>query len=119
MLAISSQDYFAPIKVKTKDGLIMWRINYKHAESFQVAGNFVYTILDIPVDEVETSERERLSFIYDGASVKPHPRTLRIFGSEKCGRFTRVLANNQEAFATFQWTEQYGYTYVSTETRQG
>lgn len=86
MWAITSERYTAPVKdvldPETKEQL--WRIyGYREDENYNIVLTdytvrrepFVYTIQD-------RQSGERASFIYDGSSVKPAPRTLRLYGAE-------------------------------------
>lgn len=88
MLAVSNREYYIPRKVN-EDG---WAIRHRNGD-VTLSKQFTYTV--ISEDFYGKGEPERLSFIYNGRSVKPSPRTLRIFGSKYCSWWTAELANNE------------------------
>lgn len=91
MLAISSTKYRIPIK-KVTDGLTRWMIISRIGEDRLVAVKFNYTITVKFGDEF----CERFTAHYDGSSVKPAARTLRVFGSERCQRVVSFLSSRDD-----------------------
>lgn len=90
MLAVSDQDYYLPVHVEQADGSTQWVLRHKQSGDLIVSQHFTYTV----IDHLDRAAKDnRLSFEYQGKSVKPTPRTLRRFGSTNCGSFTQVLAN--------------------------
>lgn len=94
MLSISNKYYSTPLR--QKDGTnVYWRVNRGNGsnECLNVK-KFSYTIrLQTTTSDGNTYAIDRMTFLYDGSSVKPAPRTLRIFGSEGVARITKLLAN--------------------------
>jgi hypothetical protein len=90
MLAVSDQEYYLP--VKTGEGeATQWWLYRKNSDDVVMSKHFTYTVIN---HFVHSDQPARLSFEFQASSVKPKPRTLRVFGAEVCNRFTRVLANN-------------------------
>lgn len=97
MLALSSKQYKVPcVGRRDKDGKpIGWVIRSQDGtEAIGVSKPFNYTIF------CEYSNRVgRYTFTYDGASVKPTARTLRILGSECASRVVSRLCQNERNIA--------------------
>lgn len=88
MLAVNDGKYLLPVKIRSMDGQTVWRLFRKGASDYITSARFNYTI-DFP-----GSNNDRLTFEYDGASVKPAPRTLRLEGASMCSAFVSVLSSN-------------------------
>lgn len=103
MWAINSTRYLPPVKCDQGDAwyIIEWKVDetgdIKHVAKTIRADAFNYTFKN-------DRTGERLTFIYDGASVKPMYRTLRKYGAEALQPIVARLANLNE-FCTpgFVW----------------
>lgn len=108
MWAIDSRRYSIPAQVKTQDSdTIQWQLvvadecednKFRAREKVLRKDPFVYTA-------VNTENGERMSFMYDGSSVKPAMRTLRKYGAKALQPVVAFLAN--------QVVEEDGSCYTS------
>lgn len=114
MLSVSGKEYCIPMKTCDEWDEVCWRLYRRPTHSaiaseYVVAKSFNFTLwlkLDTPGNTYEITVRdcrvlrpytlERATFIYDGESVKPTGRTLRIFGSERLEPVVKWLAFNRE-----------------------
>lgn len=93
MLAINSYQYCTPIRFKSEeDGQINWKIYYYKESNYIVASHFVFTFVEGPF---------KASFTYSNASVKPTPRTLRVYGASALKDFVSKLSCNSDLQARF------------------
>lgn len=85
MLAAHSRDYCIPYRSPAWAEHHCWCLE-RRCESGYIevltSFNFKYTM---PLFHVESYRSERLTLIYDCESVKPTPRSLRVFGAEVTG----------------------------------
>lgn len=95
MWAIDSKRYSIPALVKTQDSdNVQWHLQvteddddgYRPMEQVLRKDPFVYTV-------VNTETGERMSFVYNGTSVKPAYRTLRKYGAQALQPVVAFLAN--------------------------
>jgi len=96
MWAVDSKRYSIPAQVKTQDSdNIQWQLvatdrcednSFRAREKVLRKDPFVYTA-------VNTENGERMSFMYDGTSVKPAMRTLRKYGAKALQPVVAFLAN--------------------------
>lgn len=100
MLAVNSKRYRIPQRIRDGDG-VAWILKPTGQDFGEVTRveRFTYTYL---------YNGQRASFVYDGASVKPSPRTLRVFGAEKTGSVVKFLASNTEQDADYNWFDLFG-----------
>lgn len=101
MLAVSDTNYYLPVKTVQDDGSIVWVIQRRDSVEKIMTSQFKYTI---GVSHVLPAI-DRITFEYNGRSVKAAPRSLRICGAERIEWFTKVLAN--------QTTPSTYYEFVS------
>lgn len=88
MLSVSAQDYFVPVKVVEK-GIMYWTFSRQSSEEVIAAKRFNYTIF--------RDDGGKMTFTYDENSVKPSPRTLRIYGpTGDVGKVVSALSRNTE-----------------------
>lgn len=88
MLSVSAQNYFVPVKVVKGDDMC-WSLHRQDVLEFTATKRFNYTIF--------VDEGGKMTFTYDENSVKPSPRTLRIYGpTGKLGKVVSVLSQNTE-----------------------
>jgi len=98
MLSVSNVDYAPPIRIFNEDGSLMgWLLEGKgsrEGEDLQIGSQkpFNYTI--IPLGSVGI--KERLTFMYDGLSVKPSARSLRVYGTANLGKLVKALARCED-----------------------
>jgi len=85
MLSVSAMDYYVPVQI-SQDNMVSWRLDRRGSDEFTSATKFNYTAF---------FENDKATFIYDGPSVKPSPRTLRVFGSEWTSKAVSILSRNQ------------------------
>lgn len=91
MLSVSNWDYQIPAKVNASTpSETSWLMKNRKGSDKVLASQFNYTIH--LVNAADDSEG-RLTFTYDGVSVKPTSRTLRIYGSECISRIVSVLCS--------------------------
>lgn len=93
MLAVSFNKYELPLKVIDSDNLtVSWSLTRRNSTANDriEATKFAYTF-DL-LDE-EANIDDRFTAIYDGDSVKPAPRTLRVFGADSCSRVVSLLSS--------------------------
>lgn len=76
MLSLSSKNYSIPVKEDDGSGIIKWRLFSLRGDDVTVASTFRYVI----IIQYDGGEQDRLSFMYDGNSVRPDGRTLRLYG---------------------------------------
>jgi len=95
MLAVSNYKYEIPVRQELKDGTVVWTL-YRKGNSMEsiTTDKFTYTLNLIDMMD----EKDRISFIYDRASVKLTPRCLRIIGAsnERVNDLLKFLATNRE-----------------------
>jgi len=89
MLAISSTKYYLPVKL-TGDSGIRWLLVARKGDDQTFATKFNYT-LQVKFEDDEFCDR--FTACYDGSSVKPAARTLRVFGAERCQRVVSYLSS--------------------------
>jgi hypothetical protein len=87
MLSVSSLNYYVPVKANNVQGSVGWLLYRKDSDEITFARQFNYTVVD---------GTRRATFSYDGKSVKPSPRTLRIFGAQRTGDCVSYLSQNVE-----------------------
>lgn len=87
MLSVSSLNYYVPVKADNVQGSVGWLLYRKDSDEITFARQFNYTVVD---------GTRRATFSYDGKSVKPSPRTLRIFGAQRTGDCVSYLSRNVE-----------------------
>jgi hypothetical protein len=92
MLAISGKLYEIPIKCISDTKDVYWSLVRRNSDGEDriEASKFSYTF-DLLDDA--TNIKDRFTAIYDHASVKPAPRSLRIFGAERCSKLVSGLSN--------------------------
>lgn len=86
MLALSSKQYFLPIRVE-ECGNISWYLDDRRGGTTVIATQFTYTVFD---------EGDKLGFIYDGVHVRPTYRTLRRYGANVLQFAISRLSSNVE-----------------------
>jgi len=90
VLAVNSDKYCLPVRIKDEDGEVTWKL-YSDADlsdcGYLVAAFFNYTCV---------SSGTKATFKYSGGSVKPSARTLRIYGAEVLQSVVRDLATNKD-----------------------
>jgi hypothetical protein len=91
MLAVNGKEYLVPVKTVDSDGGVAWKLIHHElsgatADDYTIAKRFNYT---------QGNGSERVTFTYDAASVKPNPRTLRVYGAEQLQRLVSALALNE------------------------
>ena len=99
MLAVSDAKYYVPIKTINDDGSVFWVMRRKGVVEEIASEHFKYTI-DISAIAPKTA---RMTFEYNGASVKPAPRTLRMCGAKFVESFTKRLANQTAPGMRFEF----------------
>jgi hypothetical protein len=105
MLTISDKEYLMPIREVQDDGTVIWHIERKSGNWEVISSkHFQYTIHVTKV----LPEIHHLTFVYDGRSVKPAPRTLRLLGSQMAEKFTAKLANNEKRVIIYQAMKSNG-----------
>lgn len=88
MLSVSAQEYFVPVKVVKGDDMC-WSLHRRDSEEYTATRRFNYTIFG--------DEGGKMTFTYDENSVKPSPRTLRIYGPMgNLGKVVSALSRNTE-----------------------
>lgn len=92
MLAVNGKEYLVPVKTVDSDGGVAWKLVHHEfsgatADDYTIAKRFNYT---------QGTGSERVTFTYDAASVKPNPRTLRVYGAEQLQRLVSALALNEK-----------------------
>lgn len=86
MLSVDSKTYAMPcLDLET----MMWYINRLDNDETIVSSTFHYTTWN--------DDGERLTFKYNGKSVSPTPRTLRLFGAENLKSIISELASARPA----------------------
>lgn len=78
MLAVSDGKYELPVKQTSPDGEVFWLLRNKEHNDIMRAKRFNFTLL-----AGADAESDRMTFTYDGNSVKPTARTLRKHGAAK------------------------------------
>lgn len=78
MLAVSDGKYELPVKQTSPDGEVYWIIRSRTHNDVTRAKRFNFTLLT-----GADAETDRMTFTYDGNSVKPTARTLRKHGAAK------------------------------------
>lgn len=88
MLAINSGKYQTPVRMKDADGETVWKLVPVSGMEldYMVAYTFNYTWTD---------GEWRATFHYEGGSVKPSPRTLRVYGAEVLRDVVLALATHE------------------------
>lgn len=95
MWAINSREYLPPIKTLDESNHVVWLIHryvrtsegkVRITEEVYRPGEFTYTF-------IQPESGDKMSFVYDGASVKPTFRTLRLYGAEKLQPVVAIMAN--------------------------
>jgi len=89
MLAVSGARYYLPVK-QTGDQGVYWLLIPREGEDRMFAPKFNYT-LRVKFEKDEFCER--FTACYNGKSVKPAPRTLRVFGAQRCQRVVSYLSS--------------------------
>jgi hypothetical protein len=85
MLSVSSLNYFLPVRTINSDNEVRWWLNRIDSDDAVYAKSFNYTVID---------GDEKATFVFNGSSVKPSPRTLRIYGAERTGSYVSILSRN-------------------------
>lgn len=85
MLSVSSLNYYVPVRADDVQRGIGWLLYRKDSNEITYATQFNYTVVE---------GARRATFSYDGKSVKPSPRTLRIFGAQRTGDCVSYLSQN-------------------------
>lgn len=85
MLSVSSLNYYIPVKTNNVHNGIGWLLYRRNSDEITYAKQFNYTVVD---------GTRKATFSYDGKSVKPSPRTLRIFGAQRTGDCVSYLSQN-------------------------
>lgn len=100
MLAINSSKFSVPVRMKSADGDTVWKLisDIGIGLDYMVAYTFNYTW---------TYGEWRATFHYEGGSVKPSPRTLRVYGAEVLEDVVLALATNQDECFDFDFTILY------------
>jgi len=95
VLAISSKLYEIPIKCISSNKDVYWSLVRRNSDGEDriEASKFSYTF---DLLDAATNIKDRFTAIYDHASVKPAPRSLRIFGAERCSKLVSGLSNYTE-----------------------
>jgi hypothetical protein len=91
MLAVTNKDYYMPCYDVVAE---CWCLNRRRSAETIFTKRCNYTLFI----NRKTGENERLTFTYDGTSVKPSGRTLRIFGAKNSSWYTSRAANNHEMY---------------------
>jgi hypothetical protein len=78
MLAVSDGKYELPVKHTSSNGDVYWMIRSRTHNDVVSAKRFNFTLL-----ADADAETDRMTFTYDGNSVKPTARTLRKHGAAK------------------------------------
>lgn len=92
MLAVSGTRYHLPIKVSGDTG-VSWLLVPRKGEDRTIAHTFNFTMR---VKFIKDEFCERFTARYDGSSVKPAGRTLRVFGSDRCQRVVSYLSSKDK-----------------------
>lgn len=103
MLAISSDRYKVPRRAVDNEHQVQWMIEPINGSrnGVLIAYQFTYTFVEGPF---------KASFTYDRTSVKPSPRTLRVYGADALKDFVSRLSVNssktEKPFGIFQIAEK-------------
>lgn len=93
MLAVNSKDYFTPVKL-TKNNQNSWLLfSRTHSGEALTAFKFNFTI---PICDNTGKQVNHFTLTYDGVSVKPTPRSLRVFKSDICQKVVSKFSSNTE-----------------------
>jgi hypothetical protein len=90
MLSVTSDNYQLPIGFR-EDGQVKWKLYRFNSDEVIVATQFNYTVASIDGDP-----SKRMTFTYCGPSIKPSPRTLRVFGAQFLSEMVSKLHNRRE-----------------------
>lgn len=98
MLSVSMDEYFIPTRMENKEQGVFWRLRSVKGEDSILARTFNYTFRVVQYAESgsEGESAGRMTFTYNGSSVKATPRTLRIYGAECISSITSVLCSWNE-----------------------
>jgi hypothetical protein len=115
MLAINSLKYMIPYK--SQDSEHYWSVDRRNVAETLQTNTFNYTLL-IPTrakrdDGVVCSARVKFTFVYDGPSVRPSGKTLRIFGSDITSEFVSWLSTRKQPSDWRQFMDSMMGTMVS------
>jgi hypothetical protein len=92
MLSVSSKDYELPIKAEDQGGWLL--VDKRNPEIFTFAKQFNFTLFGEQASGDRA--RERFTFAYDGASVKPTGRCIRILGADRTSKIVSQLSQNTD-----------------------
>lgn len=99
MLSVSNVDYAPPIRIFNEDGSLMgWLLEgrgSREGEDLQIGAQKPFNYTVVPLD---VGGRERITFMYDGLSVKPSARSLRVYGNANIGQLVKALATCDDDF---------------------
>lgn len=103
MLSLSSEKYFVPLVYHNDEGNAAWKLQRIESNDYIVAEEFRYVGI---LDDLRDGSEYRMSFIYNGNSVRPDGRTLRKYGPDtkeaeilprfNLGRLVSRLATNKD-----------------------
>jgi len=105
MLAINSNQYCVPTREENPETGLSWRMYDNKGANYLVSCNFTYTFVEGPF---------KASFTYNLASVKPTPRTLRVYGASALKDFVSKLSSNTNPDAFFP----IGYLVDNTDNQR-
>lgn len=110
MWAITSKQYHLPVMDTGDDNTFSNWVIVKDGlkESVEKVDPFVYTLISI-------DGSERLSFVYDGKSVKPAIRTLKIYGAESLSPMIKKLATVYTVQQCMKLEQELSAKYVMPE----
>jgi hypothetical protein len=97
MLSVSSSKYFVPVRHKLPNGQMTWALVRHEANDMMIATSFNYTF---KVLKTRQGDSDRATLVYDGTSVKPTPRTLRVYGTDWCQKIVSIMSTNTENHLT-------------------
>lgn len=98
MLSVSIDEYSIPTRMENEEQGVFWRLRSVKGEDSILARTFNYTfrVIQCAQSDSEGVSPGRMTFTYNGSSVKATPRTLRIYGSECISSITSVLCSWNE-----------------------
>jgi hypothetical protein len=97
MLSISAKDYYLPVRY-SDGGVVRWALYRRKTDEVTYASQFNYTV------QLSEDSSDRITFIYNGSSVKPTPRTLRLNGAERLAPVVSMLAKNEGMNIAFDYS---------------
>lgn len=116
MLSISASRYFPPRWIEHEKSGVQWVALNVDAHDRIYAKQFNFTIPVVDEDAYGECVEDRMTFVYNGGSIAPAPRTLRRYGADSTNQVVKVLRGFQmEKKSSYQCAQELVALFIKLD----